>query len=108
MKAATVADNGAKILDAPTPKPKSNEVLVRVRTCGLNRADLIVSGGASHGSTGAAGTIVGMEFSGEVAEVGRRINRGGSARRSHGDGGPGTRHWRCAAFPERVKVVEER
>ena len=70
MKAVTVTDDGVKILDAPTPKPKANEVLVRVYACGLNRADLMVASGMAHGAIGGAGTIVGMEVSGEIAEVG--------------------------------------
>ncbi len=70
MKAAVVTQEGLKILDMPKPKPKPNEVLVRVRACGLNRADLMVAGGMAHGSIGGSGTIVGMEFSGEVAAIG--------------------------------------
>ncbi|MBH68414.1 MAG: quinone oxidoreductase [Rhodospirillaceae bacterium] len=70
MKAAVVTQNGVEIQDIEKPEPKPNEVLVRVRACGLNRADLMVAGGMTHGSTGGAGTIVGMEFSGEVVGVG--------------------------------------
>jgi NADPH2:quinone reductase len=48
-------------------------VLVRVRACGLNRADLTVASGRSHGTVGGAGTIVGMEFSGVVEQVGAEV-----------------------------------
>jgi NADPH:quinone reductase-like Zn-dependent oxidoreductase len=47
---------------------------VRVRACGLNRADLGVAAGHMHGSTGGPGTIVGMEFAGEVVEVGAEVS----------------------------------
>ncbi len=70
MKAAVVTEKGVQVLDAPAPEPKPNEVLVRVRACGLNRADLMVAAGAAHGAIGGAGTIVGMEFAGEVAGLG--------------------------------------
>jgi len=70
MKAAVVTDNGVQIQDVPTPSPKPNEVLVRVRACGLNRADLMVASGMAHGRAGGAGTVVGLEFVGEVAELG--------------------------------------
>ena len=70
MNAVVVTDTGVQIQDVPTPSPKSNEVLVRVRACGLNRADLMVASGMAHGRAGGAGTIVGLEFVGEVAEMG--------------------------------------
>ena len=70
MKAVVVTDNGVQIQDVPAPSLKPNEVLVRVRACGLNRADLMVASGMAHGRAGGAGTIVGLEFVGEVVELG--------------------------------------
>ena len=73
MRAVTVADTGVQILDVDMPKPKSDDVLVKVHACGLNRADLVVADGGAHGAAGGAGTIVGMEFSGEVVECGDNV-----------------------------------
>ena len=73
MKAVTVIKDGVDILDVDIPKLNSNEVLVKVFACGLNRADLMVADGGSHGSAGGSGTIVGMEFSGEVVELGSDV-----------------------------------
>ena len=73
MKAVTVIKDGVDILDVDIPKLNSNEVLVKVFSCGLNRADLMVADGGSHGSAGGSGTIVGMEFSGEVVELGSDV-----------------------------------
>ena len=70
MKAAVVGENGFGIQDMPEPKPKPNEVLIRVRACGLNRADAMVAGGMAHGRDSGPGTTVGIEFAGEVVEVG--------------------------------------
>ena len=70
MKAVVVTESGVQIQDVPTPSPKPNEVLIRVRACGLNRADLMVASGMAHGRAGGAGTIVGLEFVGEVVELG--------------------------------------
>lgn len=70
MKAVVVTENGVQVQDVPAPTPKPNEVLVRVRACGLNRADMMVASGMVHGSAGGPGTIVGLEFAGEVAELG--------------------------------------
>jgi NADPH:quinone reductase len=59
-------------LQSPTakPTPKGTQVLVRVRACGLNRADLGMTKGHAHGSAGGVGAVLGMEWAGEIAEVG--------------------------------------
>lgn len=74
MKAAVVTPNGVETREVPAPVPRRNHVLVRVRACGLNRADLGVAAGHMHGTVGGRGTIVGMEFAGEVAEVGAEVS----------------------------------
>ena len=73
MKAAIVTDAGVRVADVPTPRPGPDDVLVRVRAAGLNRADLGVAAGKAHGAIGGAGTIIGLEFAGEVAEVGANV-----------------------------------
>jgi NADPH2:quinone reductase len=70
MKAFVYGASGAVIDDIAKPEPKGTQVLVRVRACGLNRADLGMTKGHVHGSAGGVGTVLGMEWSGEVAEVG--------------------------------------
>jgi NADPH2:quinone reductase len=70
MKAYVYGADGAAIADVPTPAPKGTEVLVRVRACGLNRADLGMTKGHVHGARGGVGTVLGMEWAGEVAELG--------------------------------------
>src|SRR3978361_2273929 len=70
MKAFVYGANGAEIADVAKPAPKGTQVLVRVRACGLNRADLGMTKGHAHGSAGGAGTVLGMEWAGEVAELG--------------------------------------
>lgn len=70
MKAFIYGANGAAISEVAQPTPKGSQVLVRVRACGLNRADLGMTKGHAHGSAGGAGTVLGMEWAGEIAEVG--------------------------------------
>src|SRR5579872_4557273 len=70
MKAYVYGANGAEITDVAKPSAKGNQVLVRVRTCGLNRADLGMTKGHAHGSAGGVGAVLGMEWAGEIAEVG--------------------------------------
>ncbi|MBX6426505.1 MAG: zinc-binding dehydrogenase [Variibacter sp.] len=73
MKAAVIADKGLEIRDVPAPRPKAGEVLVRVRACGINRADLHMAAGHRHGPLGGVGAVAGMEFAGEVMEVGKGV-----------------------------------
>src|SRR5947209_1091482 len=70
MKAYVYGANGPAITDVPKPTPNGAQVLVRVHACGLNRADLGMTKGHVHGSAGGVGTILGIEWAGEVAEVG--------------------------------------
>src|SRR3954466_13610294 len=70
MKAFVYGANGAEITEVAKPAPKATQVLVRVRANGLNRADLGMTKGHAHGSAGGVGAVLGMEWAGEVAEVG--------------------------------------
>lgn len=76
MKAAIVTAVGVQVEEVPEPRPKPNEVLVRVRAAGLNRADLGVASGQAHGRQGGPGTIIGLEFAGEVVEIGAEVPPG--------------------------------
>lgn len=73
MKAILAGQDGAVLGQASPPVPKPNEVLVRVRACGLNRADLGMAAGHRHGTHGGQGTVLGMEWAGEVVEVGAQV-----------------------------------
>jgi NADPH:quinone reductase len=73
MKAAVVGDKGLEIREIPAPRPKPNEVLVRVRAAGLNRAELAMAAGHKHGPLGGVGAVIGLEWAGEVAEVGAEV-----------------------------------
>jgi NADPH2:quinone reductase len=70
MKAYVVSDKGAAIADAQKPSPTGSQILVKVHACGLNRADIGIAKGHAHGAIGGAGTVVGMEWAGEVVELG--------------------------------------
>src|SRR6266700_154129 len=70
MKAYVYGTDGAAISDVQKPTPKGTQILVKVHACGLNRADLGMTKGHAHGSAGGVGTVLGMEWAGEVAELG--------------------------------------
>jgi NADPH2:quinone reductase len=74
MKAVVVGTSGVELREVPKPTPGPTQVLVRVRASGLNRADLIMASGRPHGAHGGAGAILGLEFAGEVVEVGGQVS----------------------------------
>lgn len=73
MRAAMVTADGVQVREAPRPTPGPEEVLVRVRAATLNRADIGVAAGHAHGAMGGPGTILGLDFAGEVAAVGSAV-----------------------------------
>jgi NADPH2:quinone reductase len=89
MKAAVVADGGLELREVPAPRPKPHDIVVKVRAASLNRADLGVAAGHQHGPMGGAGTIPGLEWAGEVADVGAEVTgfRAGDRVMCSGSGG---------------------
>jgi NADPH:quinone reductase len=73
MKAHILGADGPELADIPQPKPGPEDVLVHVRACALNRADLAMARGVVHGGAGGAGAVLGLEYAGEVAAVGAAV-----------------------------------
>ena len=105
MKAAVVTEGGLEVREVPKPKPKANEIVVKVRAASLNRADLGVAAGHQHGPIGGAGTVPGLEWAGEVEEVGAEVTsfRTGDRVMCSGSGGyaeyAATDHGRASPVP---------
>ena len=74
MKAAVATENGLEIRDIPQLRPKPFELLVKVKAAGLNRADLAAARGT--GGHGAVGATIGLDWAGEVVEVGAEAKGG--------------------------------
>src|ERR1700761_8040148 len=74
MKAIVITRTGGpevlEIRDVPTPEAGVEQVRVRVRACGLNRADLMQARGHYPAPPGAPEDIPGLEFAGEVEALG--------------------------------------
>jgi NADPH2:quinone reductase len=71
---AVIVQSGKPIASqVPTPRPAAHEVLVRVHASAMNRADLSVAAGHRHGSIGGDGTVIGMEWAGEVVALGADV-----------------------------------
>lgn len=63
MKAFIATADGLRAADRLRPEPKPTEILVRTRAIGVNRIDL-------HALSSPAEQVIGMEWAGEVVEVG--------------------------------------
>ena len=74
MKAIIITGiGGAEVLeirDVPTPEPRGEQIRVRVRACGLNRADLMQARGKYPAPVGVPADIPGLEYAGEVDAIG--------------------------------------
>ncbi len=74
MRAVVINGKGGaevlKILEVPRPEAKGQDVLVRVRASGINRADLMQARGFYPAPPGVPANIPGLEFAGEVEAVG--------------------------------------
>jgi NADPH:quinone reductase len=72
MRAAVLSPDGAvAVQDVEAPVPEPDQVLIRVRAAGLNRADLAAR--ASSAQPGPA--IAGLELAGEVEAAGTQVSR---------------------------------
>jgi putative PIG3 family NAD(P)H quinone oxidoreductase len=79
MKAVVITRFGGpevlEIREVAAPRPGPDEVLVRVRGTALNRADLLQRAGRYAAPEGAPQDIPGLEFAGQVAELGTNATR---------------------------------
>ncbi len=77
MKAAIITQPGGPevlaVQDVETPEPVGEQVRVRVRASGLNRAELLQRAGFYPAPAGSPANIPGMEFAGEVDAVGSLV-----------------------------------
>lgn len=109
MKAVVITRFGGpevlEIQDVPAPQPGPNEVLVRVRSTALNRADLLQRSGGYAAPPGAPQNISGLEFAGEVAELGTNAHRWTKGDRVMGITGGGAHAEFVTAHQDAVAAV---
>jgi len=117
MKAVVITRFGGpevlEVQDVPTPQPGPDEILVRVRSTALNRADLLQRQGGYSAPPGAPQNISGLEFAGEVAELGTNARRWSKGDRVMGITGGGahaefvtTHQDAVAAVPANVELSD--
>jgi putative PIG3 family NAD(P)H quinone oxidoreductase len=79
MKAVVITRPGGpevlEIQDVETPQPVGEQVRVRVRASGINRAELLQRMGAYPAPPGSPQNIPGLEFAGEVDAVGSLVSK---------------------------------
>ena len=79
MRAVVISEFGGpevlKLEEVPTPQPGAHEILVRVVTSALNRADILQREGKYPAPPGAQASIPGMEFAGEVTALGLKARK---------------------------------
>jgi len=77
MRAVVITKPGGpevlEVRDVPAPEPQGDQILVRVRACGLNRADLMQTRGYYPAPPGVPADIPGLEFAGEVEALGPSV-----------------------------------
>lgn len=72
MKAGVATEGGIELREVARPTPGEEEVLVKVAAAGMNRADLVAAKGL-YGGKESLGKPIGMEWAGEVVEVGKAV-----------------------------------
>jgi NADPH:quinone reductase-like Zn-dependent oxidoreductase len=79
VKAVIITHTGnpdvLQVQQRPTPQPKSNEVLIKVRAAGVNRPDIAQRKGNYPPPAWAPQDIPGLEVAGIVEECGAQVNR---------------------------------
>jgi putative PIG3 family NAD(P)H quinone oxidoreductase len=105
MRAAIITRPGGpevlEIRDVDTPHVGSDDLLVRVRASGLNRADIHQRKGGYPAPPGSPADIPGLEYAGEVADVGANVRGFSVGDRVFGIAGGGA-HAELLAIPART------
>jgi NADPH2:quinone reductase len=73
MQAGVATEAGLAIREVPRPVQGDEQVLVKVSAAGMNRADLNAARGAGVATKEALGKPIGMEWAGEIAELGKAV-----------------------------------
>ena len=87
MRAIVSSVKGPVLQEVAQPSPGPGQVLVKVHVSSLNRADLAMLKGAAHGQTGGLGAPLGLEWAGEVVDVGPEVAQWEIGSRVMGAGG---------------------
>ncbi len=109
MQAAVITSPGdpeaLQVMERPRPEPGTGEVLVRIRSSALNRADLLQRRGMYPAPAGAPPDIGGIEFAGEVVSLGAGAGRWRVGDRVFAIAGGGAHAEYCVAHEETLIAI---
>ena len=79
MKAIHITKSGGpevlELQETPKPRPKKNQVLIKVKAAGVNRSDIITRENMNtYGNSTGETLIPGLEVSGVITEIGEQVN----------------------------------
>ncbi|HZU03405.1 MAG TPA: NAD(P)H-quinone oxidoreductase [Ktedonobacteraceae bacterium] len=117
MKAVVITRAGGpealEVREVETPEPAGDQVRVRVRAAGLNRADLLQRAGGYAAPPGSPADIPGLEFAGEVDAIGPLVTSWKPGKRVMGIAGGGgqaeyilAQEGTLVEIPENLSFVE--
>jgi putative PIG3 family NAD(P)H quinone oxidoreductase len=95
------------VAERPTPEPVADQVVVRVRGAGLNRADLVQRTGGYPAPPGVPADVPGLEIAGIVEAVGDRVTRWKSGDAVFGVVGGGGQAQFCLTVESHLAAVPE-
>ena len=105
--AITLTGQGIKLANISKPKPADGKVLIKVKTYGLNRSDLLETQGQSFGHLGGGNKVLGGEFAGEVVELGKNVKNLAVGNRVMCSGSSGWAEYAIADYRRTVKIGTE-
>ncbi|MBO3100072.1 NAD(P)H-quinone oxidoreductase [Gelidibacter pelagius] len=78
MKAIHITKSGGpevlQLQETPKPQPERHQVLIKVKSAGINRSDINTRENMAAYGKGASGTLIpGLEVSGEIVEIGMAV-----------------------------------
>ncbi len=107
MRAVVIVDGELAIEERPDPTPGPTEVVVKVRSAGVNAADLLQRRGFYPAPPGAPADIPGLEIGGEIVEVGSAVAGWGLGDRVMGVVAGGGQAERCLLDASNLLAVPD-
>jgi NADPH:quinone reductase-like Zn-dependent oxidoreductase len=107
VRALTIKQNELVVVERDTPEPGPNDVVVAVRTAGINAADLMQREGFYPAPAGSPADIPGMELAGVVSAVGDGVDSTLLGRRVCALVGGGAQATHCVVASEHLLFVPD-
>jgi NADPH2:quinone reductase len=107
VRAVVIVEKQLQLVERPTPEPGPLDVVVAVRSAGINAADLMQRGGYYPAPEGWPADIPGMELAGVVSAVGDRVHEPLLGRRVCAIVGGGAQATHCLVPSEHLLFVPD-